>query len=84
MTTTIETIRDGDERYRVVERYYRAERIATERTLGYVRRWRYRDGRTNDSGCVRFQASVLGRFEAADFETLSAAVSFVVDVARGA
>lgn len=78
MKTTIETIRDGDERYRVVERHRGADDTAHDRTLGYVRRWRDRDGRTNDSGRVRFRASVLGRFETADFETVAAAVSFVV------
>lgn len=84
MTTTIEHLRDGDGRYRVVERETDAEGIARDRTLGFVRRWHDRDGRVNETGRALFRASILGRFETADFETIAAAVSFVVSTSTGA
>lgn len=75
--TTIEHLRDGDGRYRVVERETDAEGIARDRTLGFVTRWYDRDGRTNTAGVRRFRGAPLGTFVYADFDTLDAAAAFV-------
>ena len=81
--TTIETIRDGDTRYRVVQRETDAEGIARDRALGFVTRWYDRDGRTNTAGVRRFRGAPLGKFVYADFDTLDAAAAYVARVFLG-
>lgn len=78
--TSIETIRDGDTRYRVVQRETDADGITRDRALGFVQRWHDRDGRTNTTGRVVFRGSPLALHTYADFETLDAAAAYVARV----
>lgn len=79
-TPTIETIRDGDTRYRVVQRETDAAGIARDRTLGFVTRWHNRDGRVNTTGRAVFRGLPLALHTYADFETLDAAAAYVARV----